>query len=183
MTSAAVGRGGDDAGPASVRSAGGPLIVPVHLRAAEGRFSEPVFSQAGPLSGKASVTVTPPAGPTEARPLAASAGQASLMPGQAEFGRVSRRRPTVARTPEPTQWQGRRESPQSLGWPMDCLARRSPGPWGPGPAHTSRAVRLPSGLRVLFSQLLFCLVHVTQSSCPLKDAQLEAFQLVLRSSM
>ena len=43
------------------------------------------------------------------------------------------------------------------------------------------AVRLPSGLRVLFSQLLFCLVHVTQSSCPLKDAQ--AFQLVLRSSM
>ena len=44
-----------------------------------------------------------------------------------------------------------------------------------------RAVRLPSGLRVLFSQLLFCLVHVTQSSCPLKDAQ--AFQLVLRSSM
>jgi hypothetical protein len=25
----------------------------------------------------------------------------------------------------------------------------------------SRAVRLPSGLRVLFSQLLFCLVHVT----------------------
>ena len=45
----------------------------------------------------------------------------------------------------------------------------------------SRAVRLPSGLRVLFSQLLFCLVHVTQSPCPLKDAQ--AFQLALRSSM
>ena len=79
----------------------GPLIAPVHLRAAEGRFSE-LSRRPLRVSGKASLSECDTPGGAQARPLAASAGQASLMPGQAEFGRVSRRRPTVARKPEPT---------------------------------------------------------------------------------
>jgi hypothetical protein len=82
-------------------------------------------------------------------------------------------------------------SGEAFRLPSSCSGSRSSvtvlpcdGATGSG----ARAVRLPSGLRVLFSQLFFCLVHVTQSSCPLKDALesvLQSFQLVLhiRSSM
>jgi hypothetical protein len=66
------------------------------------------------------------------------------------------------------------------------VSMRVRGPTEPeseSPSLQEQYLRLPGGLRVLFSQLLFSLVHVTQPSRPLKDAQAFRLVRVLRSSM